>query len=155
MVCLPKAPTRPPPHKCPALASGGHHLTPCPCLASRAQTFYRLPDGGWHLEFCRFYTAAQAEAAARAVGASLALPPGFDRRSELLKAVERRHAPLGDVAAGVQVRRVKAGGTALRLRGGTAAATGGRPSWFWRSALCTDTWRVVTDRKAADFVAVE
>lgn len=129
--------------------------TACPPRAIASQTFYRLADGSWHLEYCRFWTAAQAEAAARAAGASLALPPGFDRRSELLKAVERQHAPLSDVAAGVQVRRVKAGGTALRLRGGTAAAAGGRPSWFWRSALDTDTWRVVTDRKAADFVAVE
>jgi hypothetical protein len=72
------------------------------------QTFYRLPDGTWWLEFCRFYTAAQAEAASEAAAAAtaqqgseraaLALPHGFDRGCELLKAVERRHAPMSDIA---------------------------------------------------------
>ena len=70
------------------------------------QTFYRLPDGTWWLEYCRFYTAAQAEAAAAAAAAqqqgpgvaALALPHGFDRGCELLKAVEREHAPMSDIA---------------------------------------------------------
>jgi hypothetical protein len=64
------------------------------------QAFYRLPDGSWWLEHCRFYSAAQAEAAAAAAGAALALPHGFDRDSELLKAVGRETAPMGDVAGG-------------------------------------------------------
>lgn len=64
------------------------------------QAFYRLPDGSWWLEHCRFYSAAQAEAAAAAAGAALALPHGFDRDSELLKAVGRETAPISDVAGG-------------------------------------------------------
>ncbi len=68
-----------------------------PVLAE-PQTFYRLPDGTWWLEHCQFYTAAQAEAAAAAAGRPLTLPAGFDRGCELLKAVERQYAPLGDVA---------------------------------------------------------
>ena len=51
------------------------------------------------------------------------------------------------------MRRVNAGSGALRLRGGTAA--GAARSYFWRSALDTATWRVVTDRPPADFVSVE
>lgn len=61
-------------------------------------TFYRLADGSWHFEMCRFYTAAQAEAAAAAAGRTLVLPQGFDRSCELLKALEREHAPMTDIA---------------------------------------------------------
>lgn len=70
-----------------------------PVLAE-PQTFYRLADGSWHFELCRFYTAAQAEAAAAAAGRTLVLPQGFDRSCELLKAVEREHAPMSDIAGG-------------------------------------------------------
>jgi hypothetical protein len=49
------------------------------------------------------------------------------------------------------VRHVKQGGATLRLRGGTA---GGARSYFWRLALDTAAWRVVTDRPPADFVAI-
>lgn len=192
-----------------------------PVLAE-PQTFYRLPDGSWWLEYCRFFTAAQAEQAAAKAGRSMALPPDFDRTCELLKAVGREHGPMGDIAGrfahctavawhtsmlawlmvrvvrseqapclpaclttrerrmnrtaaymlislcchayspplmahagGVQVRRVKQGSTALRLRGGTAAAASGSRSYFWRLAVDTDSWRVLTDRPPADFVAVE
>ncbi len=68
-----------------------------PVLAE-PQTFYRLADGSWHFEMCRFYTAAQAEAAAAAAGRSLVLPQGFDRSCELLRALEREHAPMSDIA---------------------------------------------------------
>ena len=56
-------------------------------------------------------------------------------------------------AGGVQIRRVKAGAAMLRFRGGTAA--GGSRSYFWRSALDTAAWKVVTDRPTADFVAID
>jgi hypothetical protein len=80
-----------------AASSAAQQLgTEVPMLAE-PQAFYRLPDGSWWLEHCRFYTAAQATAAAAAQGASLALAPGFDHDCELLRAVERRHAPLSDV----------------------------------------------------------
>lgn len=49
------------------------------------------------------------------------------------------------------MRRVKQGSAALRLRGGTSAAR----SYFWRLALDTSAWRVVTDQPSADFVSVE
>ena len=68
-----------------------------PVLAE-PQTFYRLADGSWHFEMCRFYTAAQAEAATAAAGRSLVLPQGFDRSCELLRALEREHAPMSDIA---------------------------------------------------------
>lgn len=68
-----------------------------PVLAE-PQAFYRLPDGTWWLEHCRFFTAAQAQAAAAAAGRTLLLPPGFDRGCELLKAVQRQSVPMGDVA---------------------------------------------------------
>jgi len=55
----------------------------------------------------------------------------------------------------VQVRRVKQGSTALRLRGGTAASAAGSRSFFWRLALDTSEWRVLTDRPSTDFVAIE
>jgi hypothetical protein len=61
------------------------------------QCFYCLPDGTWWLEYCRLYTAAQAEAAAAADGRTLALPHGFDRHNELLRAVERQHGSMRDV----------------------------------------------------------
>ncbi|KAL4420787.1 hypothetical protein ABPG75_010443 [Micractinium tetrahymenae] len=122
-----------------------------PALAE-PQTFYRLPDGTWWLEHCRFYTAAQAEAAAAAAGRALMLPAGFDRSCELLKAVEREYAPIGDITGAMQVRRVKQGSTALRLRGGTSSAA---RSYFWRLALDTSCWRVVTDQPRAAFVSVE
>ena len=79
------------------------------------QTFYRLPDGSWWLEYCRLYSAVEATAAAAAHGVALTLPPGFDRSSEeLLKGVQREHAPLRDAAGSVHIRRVKAGGAPLR-----------------------------------------
>lgn len=56
-------------------------------------------------------------------------------------------------AGGIQIRRVKQGGSMLRLRGGTASRAS--LSYYWRLALDTGAWRVVTDRAAADFVAVE
>ncbi|PRW20191.1 hypothetical protein C2E21_9173 [Chlorella sorokiniana] len=123
-----------------------------PVLAE-PQTFYRLADGSWHLELCRFYTAAQAEEAAAFAGRTLVLPQGFDRSCELLKAVEREHAPMADIAGGIQIRRVKQGGSMLRLKGGTASRAS--RSYYWRLALDTASWRVVTDRAAVDFVAVE
>lgn len=135
-----------------APASAAEAATDVEPVLAEPQTFYRLADGSWWLEHCRYFTAEQAEAAATAAGVALVLPVGFDRTSELLKAVGREHAPLADVAGGVQVRRVKAGGNALRLRGGTATA--GSRSWFWRLALDTASWRVLTDRAAADFVAI-
>lgn len=52
----------------------------------------------------------------------------------------------------MQVRRVKQGSNALRLRGGTASAV---RSYFWRLALDTTGWRVVTDQPTADFVSVD
>ncbi|PSC70819.1 hypothetical protein C2E20_5824 [Micractinium conductrix] len=120
---------------------------------AEAAAFYRLPsDGSWWLEYCRFFTAAQAEAAAAAAGHALALPPGFDSGAELLKAVTREYAPLGDVVGAVQVRRAKQGSTALRLRGGTAG--GAARNYFWRLAIDTCTWRVVTDLPAAVYVDV-
>ncbi|KAI3430707.1 hypothetical protein D9Q98_005296 [Chlorella vulgaris] len=115
------------------------------------QCFYCLPDGTWWLEYCRLYTAAQAEAAAAADGRTLALPHGFDRHNELLRAVERQHGTMRDVVGGVQVRRVKQGSAMLRLRGGTAHPS---RSHFWRSSLDTGSWRLVTDRPTTDFVAL-
>lgn len=53
----------------------------------------------------------------------------------------------------MQIRRVKQGGSMLRLRGGTASRAS--LSYYWRLAVDTASWRVVTDRAAADFVAVE
>ena len=67
-------------------------------VLAEPQTFYRLADGSWWLEYCRFYTAAQAEAAAAEAGKALALPPGFDRSCELLRALRREHAGMDDVA---------------------------------------------------------
>ena len=52
----------------------------------------------------------------------------------------------------VQVRRAKQGSTALRLRGGTAG--GAARNYFWRLAIDTCTWRVVTDLPAAVYVDV-
>jgi hypothetical protein len=51
------------------------------------------------------------------------------------------------------VRRVKQGSAMLRVRGGGAGS--GSRSYFWRAALDTATWRVVTDRPPADFVAID
>lgn len=51
----------------------------------------------------------------------------------------------------MQIRRVKQGGAALRLRGGTAASAS--RSYFWRLGLDTGAWRVVTDRAASDYIA--
>lgn len=50
------------------------------------------------------------------------------------------------------MRRVKQGSAALRLRGGTSSSA---RSYFWRLALDTSAWRVVTDQPPADFVSVE
>ncbi|GAB4820263.1 hypothetical protein N2152v2_007309 [Parachlorella kessleri] len=115
------------------------------------QTFYRLADGIWYLEYCQLYTAGQAEELAAEQGIHLALPAGFDRHNELLKSTARQFAALEDVLGGVTVRRVKQGGTMLKLKG---AATG-TPSYFWRTALDPTTLQCLTDRPAKDFVASE
>eukprot|EP00887_Chlorella_sp_A99_P007346 scaffold2.g7346.t1 len=121
-----------------------------PALAEPC-TFYRVPSGAWFLEFHRYFTAAQAEAAAAAAGCRLALPAGFDRSMELVKSVEREYAPLADVVGGQAVKKVKTSGGApmLSLRGSRSR------SYFWRWALDPRTGRLLTDQPASDFLLGE
>ena len=53
--------------------------------------------GEWWLECCRFYTAADVNQLAAERGHRIALPSGFDQRLELLRGINREHAPVQDV----------------------------------------------------------
>lgn len=122
-------------------------------LLAEPAAFYRLAGGTWQLECYRFFSAEQAEALAAARGVRLALPPGFDRRAELLRAAERRAAALADVAGTAPIKKVKAapGAGVLQLRGGGRG--GARPvERLWRWALDTQNLRVLTDTPAAAFI---
>lgn len=76
----------------------------------------------------------------------LALPPSIDTLP---------CPPVGFHLAGAEtVRRVKSGGTTLRLKGGLGGRAAAR-SYFWRSALDPATLRCVTDIKAKEFLDTE
>ena len=117
-------------------------------LLAEPCTFYRLPDATWFFEFCRYYTAAQAEALAAAAGMALLLPPGFDRSCELVRSVARQHAAMSEIEGSLVVKKVKTapGSSMLRLRGTMAR------SFYWRFALDPTTMRLLTDQPASDFI---
>ena len=56
------------------------------------------PAGEWWLEVCRFFSAGDVGRLASERAQSIPLPIGFDKRSELLRGIERLHYPAGDVA---------------------------------------------------------